>query len=138
MQNVSCKSWIYAIKWKALCSVIMMKETSRVSQSPHITCRFATLSPIITRSLTNLTWQAMQRAGVSDPSKCLFVDDSFSNVEGAKNVGWIRSVHFREVGPDTVQESEVKRIARDQEKLDEVNDLQELREVWPDIFVQAN
>ena len=79
----------------------------------------------------------MQRAGVSDPSKCLFVDDSFSNVEGAKNVGWIRSVHFREVGPDTVQESEVKRIARDQEKLDEVNDLQELREVWPDIFVQA-
>ena len=83
----------------------------------------------------------MQRAGVSDPSKCLFVDDSFSNVEGAKRVGWIRCVHFREVGPETVKESEVKR--KDQDKLfsgDEiptVSDLQQLREVWPDIFVQA-
>jgi pyrimidine and pyridine-specific 5'-nucleotidase len=95
------------------------------------------------RSLTNPTWQAMQRAGVSDPSKCLFVDDSFSNVEGAKRVGWIRCVHFREVGPETVKESEVERIVKDQKRLlsgDEipvVNDLQQLREVWPDIFVQA-
>jgi len=91
----------------------------------------------------NPTWQAMQRAGVKDPSKCLFVDDSFSNVEGAKRVGWIRCVHFREVGPETVEASHVKRIANDQEKLlsgDEipvVDDLQQLREVWPDIFVQA-
>ena len=85
----------------------------------------------------------MQRAGVSDPSKCLFVDDSFGNVESAKRVGWIRCVHFREVGPETVKESEVGLIAKDQEKLlsgdkiPVVNDLQQLREVWPDIFVQA-
>ena len=85
----------------------------------------------------------MQRAGVSDPSKCLFIDDSFGNIEGAKRVGWIRCVHFREVEPETVKESVVKRIAKDQEKhlsgdeIPVVNDLQQLREVWPDIFVQA-
>ena len=83
----------------------------------------------------------MQQAGVRDPSKCLFVDDSFGNVKGAKRVGWIRCVHFREIGNKTVEASHVDRTAKDQEKLltgDElpvVNDLQQLREVWPDIFV---
>ncbi len=83
----------------------------------------------------------MQRAGVQDPSKCLFVDDSFSNVEGAKRVGWIRCVHFREVGPENFEASHVKRTAKDQEKLngDEIpviDDLQQLKEVWPNIFVR--
>jgi len=40
--------------------------------------------------------KAMDQAGVRDPTKCLFVDDSLTNVESAKHVGWIRSVHFRE------------------------------------------
>ncbi|KAH8999234.1 pyrimidine 5-nucleotidase [Lactarius akahatsu] len=85
--------------------------------------------------------KAMQQAGVRDPSKCLFVDDSFSNVEGAKRVGWIRSVHFREVGLETVEASHAMRISQDQEKLlngDEIpviDDLQQLRELWQDIFV---
>ena len=91
----------------------------------------------MTLGLTNLMSQAMQQAGVRDHSKCLFVDDSFSNIEGAKRVGWIRCVHFRE----TVEASHFQRIVKDQEKPlsgDEilvVNDLQQLREVWPDIFV---
>ncbi|KAH9045531.1 pyrimidine 5-nucleotidase [Lactarius pseudohatsudake] len=86
--------------------------------------------------------QAMEQAGVRDPSKCLFVDDSFSNVEGAKRVGWIRSVHFREVGLETVEASHVMRKSQDQqEKLlneDEIpviDDLQQLRELWQNIFV---
>jgi len=82
--------------------------------------------------------QAMQQAGVTDPSKCLFVDDSISNVEGAKRVGWIRCVHFREVGHESLH---AKRIAKVQEKpfngddIPVVTDLQQLRELWPDIFV---
>ncbi|KAF8272551.1 pyrimidine 5-nucleotidase [Lactarius quietus] len=82
--------------------------------------------------------QAMQQAGVKDPSKCLFVDDSFRNIEGAKRVGWIRCVHFREVGHEVLH---AKRIAKDHEKyfgeddIPVVTDLQQLREVWPDIFV---
>ena len=139
MQNVSCKSWVCAIKWKALCSVITVKKTLRVSQSQHFTCRFAALPPrIITLSLTNLTLQAMQQAGVTDPGKCLFVDDSFSNIEGAKRVGWIRCVHFREVGHELLH---AKRIAGVSEKpisgdvIPVVTDLQQLRDVWPDIFV---
>ncbi|KAN0131427.1 pyrimidine 5-nucleotidase [Lactarius tabidus] len=82
--------------------------------------------------------QAMQQAGVTDPSKCLFVDDSSSNIEGAKLVGWIRCVHFREVGHEVLH---AKRIAKVQEKpfsgddIPVVTDLQQLREVWPDIFL---
>jgi len=85
--------------------------------------------------------QAMQQAGVTDPSKCLFVDDSFSNVEGAKRVGWIRCVHFREVGHEPFEVLNAKRITKVQEKpfsgddIPVVTDLQQLREVWPDIFV---
>ena len=80
----------------------------------------------------------MQQAGVTDPSKCLFVDDSFINIEGAKRVGWIRCVHFREVGHEVLH---AKRIAEVSEKpitgdvIPVVTDLQQLREVWPDIFV---
>ncbi|KAI9448155.1 pyrimidine 5-nucleotidase [Lactarius indigo] len=83
--------------------------------------------------------QAMQQAGVRDPSKCLFVDDSFSNVEGAKRVGWIRSVHFREVGLETVEASHVVRISQEKllsgDEIPVIDDLQQLRELWQDIFV---
>ena len=87
--------------------------------------------------------QAMNQAGVQDPTKCLFVDDSLGNVEGAKRVGWNRCVHFRECVPHTIEELRVNHTASDQEKFPTedgmpiINDLQQLREVWPDIFVQA-
>jgi len=85
----------------------------------------------------------MNQAGVRDTAKCLFVDDSLSNVKSARRVGWIRSVHFREHGPTTLQEPAVNHTPTDQEKrpIEEripiINSLQQLRNVWPDIFVQA-
>jgi len=81
--------------------------------------------------------QAMDQAGVQDPTKCLFVDDNISNIEGAKRVGWIRSVHFRERKPEAEEALRVNHTAQDQEKIPMINDLQQLREVWPDIFVQT-
>jgi pyrimidine and pyridine-specific 5'-nucleotidase len=93
-------------------------------------------------SLTNLTSQAMQQAGVNDFRKCLFVDDSHGNVVGAKRFGWTRSVHFREDGHGTDEAFTADHMVGKQEPPDEdeipvINDLQQLREVWPDIFVQA-
>jgi pyrimidine and pyridine-specific 5'-nucleotidase len=88
------------------------------------------------------TDQAMDQAGVRDPTKCLFVDDSLSNVEGAKHVGWIRSVHFRECDPEAVDAQCVNHTARDQDQspndgIPIISDLQQLREVWSDVFVEA-
>jgi len=86
--------------------------------------------------------KAMVQAGVQDPTKCLFVDDSLSNIQGAKRVGWIRSVHFRERAHEADEELRINHTARDQEKLlakdgiPIINDLQQLREAWPDIFIQ--
>jgi pyrimidine and pyridine-specific 5'-nucleotidase len=85
----------------------------------------------------------MGQAGAQDPTKCLFVDDSIRNIEGAKRVGWIRSVHFRERKPEAEEALRINYTAQDQENLPSndgiptINDLQQLREVWPDIFVQA-
>jgi len=85
----------------------------------------------------------MDQAGVQDPTKCLFVDDNISNIEGAKRVGWIRSVHFREHKHEAEEALRRNHTAQDQKKqppkdgIPMINDLQQLREVWPDIFVQA-
>jgi len=84
--------------------------------------------------------RAMRQAGVQDPQRCLFVDDSISNVEGAKRVGWIRSVHFREHGPEGVEALSINSMAKElitKDGIPIINDLQQLREVWPDIFVQT-
>jgi len=87
--------------------------------------------------------KAMDQAGVRDPTKCLFVDDNLSNVQGAKRVGWIRSVHFREHEPETDEVLRIDHTGRDQAKLPSkdgipiINNLQQLRDVWPDIFVQS-
>ncbi|KAI0004896.1 pyrimidine 5-nucleotidase [Russula compacta] len=89
--------------------------------------------------------RAMHLAGVrdGDEAKCLFVDDTLSNVEAAKEVGWIRSVYFRESWSETVEGLHLNHTAKDQDKLltEEripiINSLEHLRKVWPDIFVQA-
>ncbi|KAI0251283.1 pyrimidine 5-nucleotidase, partial [Lactifluus subvellereus] len=69
--------------------------------------------------------KAMQQAGVKDLRKCLFVDDSRSNVEAAKRFGWTRCVHFREEEEPSSEDG-----------IPVIEDLQQLREVWPDIFIQ--
>jgi len=87
--------------------------------------------------------RAMQQAGVQDPTKCLFVDDSLGNLKAAKAVGWIRCVHFREHDPTNLQKLGVNHTPGGQEELvtedgiPMINNLQQLRNVWPEIFVQA-
>lgn len=106
----------------------------------HKVCFFVLCTSCI--RLMTLTGQAMDQARVRDPTKCLFVDDSLANIEGAKRVGWIRSVHFRERDPEVVEAQCENHPARDQDKAPKggipvIRDLQELRDVWPDIFVKA-
>jgi len=85
----------------------------------------------------------MQQAGVQDPAKCLFVDDNLENLVAAKAVGWIRCVHFREHDPITPQKPDVNYTPGSQEELPTedgipvINNLQQLRNVWPENFVHA-
>ena len=82
----------------------------------------------------------MRKAGVTDPKKCFFIDDSRTNVAAALKLGWERVVHFCEHGLETVEGGRHKQIgvgADGQEALKEatvVNKLQDLRVVWADIF----
>lgn len=82
----------------------------------------------------------MTQAGISDPSKCLFVDDSKQNVIGAKKLGWGRCAHFHEAGLQTVEGGKAKTLgqngdtAADTDGIMVINNLEELRIIWPDIF----
>jgi len=81
----------------------------------------------------------MDKAGVNDPTRCLFVDDNLGHVKAAMSVGWVRSVHFREHGPETI-ERHVTHTDKDQKTITKdgtpmINNLQDLRELWSDIFL---
>jgi pyrimidine and pyridine-specific 5'-nucleotidase len=81
----------------------------------------------------------MDKAGVNTPTRCLFVDDNLGNVNAARSVGWIRSVHFREHAPETI-EAHVTHTDKDQKTITKdgtpiINNLQRLRQLWPDIFL---
>jgi len=82
----------------------------------------------------------MMQANISDPSKCLFVDDSEQNVIGAKELGWGRCAHFYEPGLQTVEGGKAKTLSQNGGATTEtdgivvINNLEELRIVWPDIF----
>lgn len=116
-----------------------------VSPSLHSTVGSASALCVSYNNLMVLMGQAMHLAGVrdGDEAKCLFVDDTLSNVEAAKGVGWIHSVYFRESRSETVEGLHLNHIAKDQDKLltEEripiINSLEQLRKLWPDIFVQA-
>lgn len=81
----------------------------------------------------------MRIANISDASKCLFIDDSKLNVIAAKKLGWARCAHFHETGLDVVQGGreitlEAHDGSTDVEGIAVINDLEELRTIWPDIF----
>lgn len=80
----------------------------------------------------------MKRAGISDPSKCFFVDDSKTNVEAARNLGWGRCVYFCEYGMQVVEGGKVKELQGDEKELPNgikiVSRLEELRDIWSDVF----
>lgn len=84
----------------------------------------------------------MRRAGLEDPKRCCFIDDSRTNVAAALKIGWGRCVHFCERGLDAVEGGQHKRIgvgADGQEALreaDVIGKLEELRVVWADLFKQ--
>ncbi|KAJ3500874.1 hypothetical protein NMY22_g19116 [Coprinellus aureogranulatus] len=83
---------------------------------------------------------ALKKAGVTDPSKCYFVDDNRKNVDAAKELGWGRCVHFCERGVENVEGGKIKEIDDAREPGAAENDvavvatLEELRQVWPEIF----
>ncbi|KAJ2936703.1 hypothetical protein H1R20_g390, partial [Candolleomyces eurysporus] len=86
---------------------------------------------------------AMAKAGLSDPSKCYFVDDNRGNVDAARALGWAHCVHFCEKGLEGVEGGRILQIdnerapgAPDNDVID-VTTLEELRKVWPEIFKQS-
>ncbi|KAF8917956.1 pyrimidine 5-nucleotidase [Mucidula mucida] len=87
-------------------------------------------------------YKALRKAGVSDPSKCLFVDDNRRNVDAARELGWTSCVHFCEQGLESMEGGQVKRIGTERQAENDngvvvINDLEELRTVWKEIFVDA-
>lgn len=87
-----------------------------------------------------ILFQAMKQANVTDPSKCYFIDDNRQNVDAAREQKWSHCVHFCEKGLETMEGGWIKDIddAREPGAVDngviDVNSLEELRRVWPEIF----
>jgi len=80
--------------------------------------------------------QALIQANVTDPSRCLFVDDSRINVEAAKKEGWGRCVHFYEPELQSAGDSEQDEGAMEHDVV-VISNLEQLRDLWPDIFKKA-
>jgi len=81
--------------------------------------------------------RALQRAGINDPTKCFFVDDSRANVEAAKALGWNKTVYFCELGLEHAEGGKVKEISRaTDDGIVTIHDLEQLRVVWHEIFKQ--
>lgn len=78
--------------------------------------------------------QALNQAGVTDPSKCYFIDDSLKNVVAAKKLGWGSCVLYRESTPDpsnpVVSGGDPSTAGIDAT----IASLQELRTVWSHLF----
>ncbi|KAG2013559.1 SSM1 [Coprinopsis cinerea AmutBmut pab1-1] len=85
---------------------------------------------------------AMSKAGITDPSKCYFVDDNRANVEAAAKEGWGHCVHFCEKGLHTVEGGKVSQIGNEplsdaSPTVIDISHLEELRKIWPEIFIQG-
>jgi pyrimidine and pyridine-specific 5'-nucleotidase len=76
------------------------------------------------------------KAGVTDPSKCYFIDDSRLNVDAAKSLGWGHCIHFCERGLTATEGGIEKTIGCGEDlKDDAVTTLDDLRRVWPELFL---
>ena len=84
----------------------------------------------------------MEKAGISDPAKCYFVDDSHANIKAARELGWGHCVHFCERGLVHMEGGKQKYIGSDiqdgpeTEGIISVANLEDLRTVWPELFKQ--
>lgn len=87
----------------------------------------------------------MANAGVSDPSKCYFIDDSLINIRAAHALGWGHCVHFHEVGLETMEGGKMKLLGDVPEdgrledaQIRHINNLEQLRDIWPEIFKETS
>ncbi|KAJ3869415.1 pyrimidine 5-nucleotidase [Lentinula novae-zelandiae] len=89
--------------------------------------------------------KAMSLASVIDPSKCYFIDDNWRNVQAAQKIGWAHCVHFCERGLEHVEGGKLTEISltakanvdskqEEQPDIKVISELEELRDVWPEIF----
>lgn len=79
--------------------------------------------PLVCKPKTVMFKKAMQESGVSDESKCYYVDDSSLNCDAAVKLGWKHVIHFTEGVPSTSGKSQI-------------DTLWELPEVVPNLFVK--
>jgi len=80
--------------------------------------------------------QALVKAGVTDPSRCYFVDDSRINVDAARNLGWGHCIHFCERGLTATEGGIEVAIGHGEDlKEDAVATLDGLRKVWSELFL---
>ncbi|KAJ7068368.1 pyrimidine 5-nucleotidase [Mycena amicta] len=79
--------------------------------------------------------QALAKAQV-DPFDCYFVDDSRPNVKAARALGWGHVAHFCERGLIHSEGGKLKEITEVEvlEGIDVIEDLEELRTIWPEVF----
>ncbi|WZH40604.1 pyrimidine 5'-nucleotidase [Fusarium acuminatum] len=84
--------------------------------------------PFVCKPQKGMFLKAMKEAGVSDVSKCFFVDDSHKNCVGAKDAGW-NAVHFVEEG----YSAPVTPASQHQ-----IRSLEELRSIFPNFFKVKN
>ncbi|KAG5772384.1 hypothetical protein H9Q73_012509 [Fusarium xylarioides] len=84
--------------------------------------------PFVCKPHKEMFMKAMREAGVSDVSRCYFIDDSHKNCVGAKDAGWT-AIHFVEEGlalPDTPASQH------------QIRHLEELRSLYPQFFRVRN
>ncbi|KAF9008980.1 Haloacid dehalogenase-like hydrolase-domain-containing protein [Cyathus striatus] len=84
---------------------------------------------------------AMEQANISDPTKCYFIDDNRGNVDAARDLCWGKCVHFCEKGMEAMEGGRMKQIGHERKQdgdsdvgIVEVTTLEELRQVWSEIF----
>ena len=81
-----------------------------------------------TKHSTHSFAKAMQVAGVRDPQACLLLDDSVTNIQAARQVGW-RSILVGKIARDSGQP-----LSTEHAEL-EIDTIHEIESVLPEVFV---
>ncbi|KAF5020745.1 hypothetical protein F66182_7247 [Fusarium sp. NRRL 66182] len=91
-------------------------------------CDYAQV-PFVCKPQQDMFLKAMKEAGVSDVSKCYFIDDdSYKNCVGAQEAGWT-AIHFIEEGVPAAETPAFQR---------QIRNLEELRSIYPEFFRVRN
>ncbi|CAA91770.1 pyrimidine 5'-nucleotidase [Schizosaccharomyces pombe] len=80
---------------------------------------------LIAKPMPEMYERVMREAGVTDKDKCIFVDDSYGNILGAREFGWKYTVQLVEHGDPLPQPQAGSHVIRDIHKfkhlLDEID-----------------